>query len=47
METKQDFNTVEFLRARLLAERHASKLATDEAESLDLKVFYSHSLFLS
>ncbi|XP_028775961.1 uncharacterized protein LOC114732789 [Neltuma alba] len=38
MEGREGFNTIECLRARLLAERHASKLASDEAESLGLKL---------
>ncbi|KAI9071444.1 hypothetical protein K1719_046596 [Acacia pycnantha] len=37
MEGKEGFNTIECLRARLLAERHDSKLANEEAESLGLK----------
>ncbi|XP_054806433.1 uncharacterized protein LOC129309084 isoform X2 [Prosopis cineraria] len=38
MEGKEGFSAIECLRARLLAERHASKLANDEAESLGLKL---------
>ncbi|KAF7818561.1 uncharacterized protein G2W53_024016 [Senna tora] len=38
MGGEEDFNTVQCLRGRLLAERHASKVANEEVESICIKL---------
>lgn len=39
VDVKEDLRTIECLRGRLLAERHASKIANEDAEQMGNKVF--------